>query len=146
MTWFPVGIYAWNFSKNLSEMGNCLRAPRRDVCITIPPAAARERLENLCYDRWRDFTEDLVLAYGNLQLKFSVDLELRVQFRDGDSMLIIHTIGFNDYVLWSNLDYTQKQLSKYMSSPYYYLDNSLHFYSNIVSCKKYVIKKFVIHK
>jgi hypothetical protein len=126
-------------------MGNCQRA-RRDVCITVPPAAARERLENLTYNKWSAFTEDLVLGYGNLQLKFSMDLELEVQFTDGPSMIIAHTFGYNDYVLWSNLDYTKKQLSSFMAAPYYYIDNRLHFYANVVSCKKYVIKKFVVLK
>ncbi len=87
-----------------------------------------------------------MLAYGKLPLKFSVEVGLNIGFRSGDSMIMTHIIGFDDYVLWCNLDYTVKQLTTFMQAPYYYIDDRLHFYANVVTCKIVVIQRFVIIK
>jgi hypothetical protein len=125
-------------------MGNCLQ--RRRPCVVSSVAAIRERLENLTYSKWSEFAEDLMLGYGNLPLKFSVELELGITFRSGDAITMTHIIGFDDYVLWNNLNYTLKQLTTFMQAPYYYIDDRLHFYANVTICKIVVIKRFVIVK
>ncbi len=121
-------------------MGNC------DACIPPPATAAQERLKCLTYNRWREFAQDLILGYGNLQLKFTIDMDLRLDFADGTQLVLPHRIGFNDYVIWSNLQFTRKVLTSFMSAPYYYIDSNIHFYNNVSSCKYFVIKNFVIIK
>ena len=125
-------------------MGNCLQ---RRPCVAVSSVAAiRERLENLTYSKWSEFAEDLMLGYGNLPLKFKVELELEITFCSGDAITMTHIIGFDDYVSWNNLNYTLKQLTAFMQAPYYYVDDRLHFYANVTICKIVGIKKFVIIK
>jgi hypothetical protein len=124
-------------------MGNCLQ---RRPCVAVSSVAAiRERLENLTYTKWSDFAEDLVLGYANLPLKFKVELGLENTFGNG-AITITHIIGFEDYVSWNNLNYTLKQLTAFMQAPYYYIDDRLHFYANVTSCKIVLIKNFVVIK
>ena len=109
-------------------------------------AAIRERLENLTYTKWSEFAEDLMLGYGSLPLKFKVELGLEITFHSKDAITMTHIIGFDDYVSWNNLNYTLKQLTAFMQAPYYYVDDRLHFYANVTTCKIVLIKNFVIIK
>ena len=127
--------------KTLIKMGNCFRRS-----IPPPPTAAQHRLENLRYNRWSEFVDDVVLGYGNQMLKFQVDVDLRIEFDDGIYLIMPHRIGFHDYVIWKNMDHTRKQLRTYMNSPYYYIDRKIHFHHNVVDCKYVLIKKFVVLK
>src|SRR5271167_1215437 len=94
------------------------------------PAAARERLENQTYGKWKVFAQDVLLGYGDSRIKFRVQLDLLLVHYDGSEKLITHVITYNDLVHTLSLNYCVIQLRTYMGAPYYLVNEYLHFYDH----------------
>src|SRR5271156_5174631 len=132
--------------KEALTMGAC-NSKMTTYTTTPPPlqAAARERLENQTYGKWKVFAQDVLLGYGNSRIKFRVQLDLLLVHYDGSEKLITHVITYNDLVHTLSLNYCVMQLRAYMGAPYYLVNGQyLHFYDHVRCCKLVYIKNFCL--
>src|SRR5271167_2251966 len=98
--------------KETLTMGACNSKMTTTYTTTPPPlpAAARERLENQTYGKWKVFAQDVLLGYDNSRIKFRVELDLLLVHYDGSEKLITHAITYNDLVHTLSLNYCVMQL------------------------------------
>ena len=131
-------------SKEAIIMGACISKSY----LTPPPlpAAARERLGNQPYRKWKTFAHDLLLGYGGgTRIKFTIELELLLICANGTRITITHTMTFDDYVHTSTLCYFAMLISTFMGAPHRFdIERCLCFYENVRYCKLVLIKNFTL--
>ena len=130
-------------SKKAIIMGACISK----TYLTPPllPTAARERLGNQPYRKWKTFAHDLLLGYGATRIKFTIELELLLICANGTQLTITFAMTFDDYVHTSTLCYYAMLIRVFMGAPYRFdIEHCLYFYENVRYCKLVLIKNFVL--
>src|SRR5271167_202339 len=135
-------VYMLRISKTIIIMGAC----NSYLSPPLLPAAARERLGNQPYTKWKTFAHDLLLGHGGAtRIKFTIELELLLICANGTHLTIISPMTFDDYVHTSTLCYYAMLIRVFMGAPHRFdIDHCLYFYENVRYCKLTYIKNFVL--
>ena len=130
-------------SKEAIIMGACIS--KSYLSPPAHPAAARERLANQPYTKWKTFAHDLLHGYGGTRIKFTIELELLLTCANGTELTIISPMTFDDYVHTSTLCYFAMLINTFMGAPHRFdIEHCLYFYENVRYCNLVLIKNFTL--